>query len=114
MLATVGQFTQASAQFGDDGRIGTRADLVLAACDRDHDCLTWAVRILGRAAAIMALIVAPGRRGPAAGSCPSVRRGRPLEPAPESAGGAAWGAGDRQPRRLLNDIRPSLMCVRNS
>src|SRR5689334_5461481 len=27
----------------------------------------------------------------------------PLRPAIEEADGAAWGAGDRQPRRLIND-----------
>src|SRR5438045_3426019 len=27
----------------------------------------------------------------------------PLRPAVEEADGAAWGAGDRQPRRLIND-----------
>jgi len=49
----------------------------------------------------MTLIVAPGHRA-CTGAC-ACRCGRRLRrlPGPGSAGGAAWGAGDRQPRRHL-------------
>ena len=114
VFSLVDQFTQAGAELGDNGRIGPRADRVLAAGDRDHDWLAGAARIPGCAAVIMTPIVAaraaPGRTG-----LPAHRAG-PTVPVPEliAPGGAAWGAGDRQPRRLLNDIRPSLICGRNS
>src|SRR5262245_15264020 len=114
VFTLVGQLTQAGAELGDDGRIRPRADRVLAAGEGDHDWPTRAVRMPGCAVAIMTPIVAaraaPGRTGLPA------HHARPTVPGagPDSAGGAAWGAGDRQPRRLLNDIRPSLICGRNS